>query len=267
MTNLEKVIQNSDVLFMVQPSAFLYDIFEGINLDGLEDKMVVSAIKGIIPEYNAIPARYFHKSFGVPYSSIAVIGGPCHAEEVAMEKLSYLTIGCQDEDKAEMISKWMDCRFIKTTISEDIFGIELGAILKNIYAIAAGIYHGLGYGDNFQALLIANAVQEMERFVGKVSSVSRDTQMSAYLGDLLVTAYSPFSRNRTFGSMVGKGFSVRSAQFEMNMVAEGYYAAKSIMEINKKFEVEIPIVEAVYRVLYEKITPVIEMNLLTEKLR
>lgn len=267
ITNLEKVIEKCDVLFMVQPSAFLYDIFEGLNLQGMENKMIVSAIKGIIPEYNAIPARFFHKSFGVPYSNIAVIGGPCHAEEVAMEKLSYLTIGCQDEEKAALISSWMDCRFIKTSVSEDVFGIELGAILKNIYAIAAGIYHGLGYGDNFQALLISNAVQEMDRFVGKVSNVPRDTQMSAYLGDLLVTAYSPFSRNRTFGSMVGKGFSVRSAQFEMNMVAEGYYAAKSIMEINKKFQVDIPIVEAVYRVLYEKITPVIEMNLLTEKLR
>ncbi len=267
MTNLEKVIEKCDVLFMVQPSAFLYDIFEGLKIEGMEKKMIVSAIKGIIPEYNAIPARYFHKSFDVPYSNIAVIGGPCHAEEVAMEKLSYLTIGCQDEGKAAMISEWMECRFIKTTVSEDIFGIELGAILKNVYAIAAGIYHGLGYGDNFQALLISNAVQEMERFVGKVSSVPRDTKMSAYLGDLLVTAYSPFSRNRTFGSMVGKGFSVRSAQFEMNMVAEGYYAAKSVMEINKKFNVEIPIVEAVYRVLYDKISPVIEMNLLTEELR
>ncbi len=266
-TDLEKVMSHCDVLFMVHPSAFLDDIFEGLKVEDMNKKMIVSAIKGIIPEYNSIPARYFHKSFGIPYDNIAVIGGPCHAEEVAMEKLSYLTVACQDEEKAVEIAELLNCRFIKTDTSEDIFGVELGAVLKNIYAIAAGIYHGLGYGDNFQALLISNAIQEMDRFVAAVSKVPRDTKHSGYLGDLLVTAYSPFSRNRTFGSMIGKGFSVRTAQFEMNMVAEGYYAAKSIIEINKKFNCDIPIVEAVYHILYEKISPVIEMNILTEKLR
>ncbi|HAS35695.1 MAG TPA: glycerol-3-phosphate dehydrogenase [Flavobacteriales bacterium] len=266
-TDLEKVINKCDVLFMVHPSAFLYDIFEGVQMDNMDKKMIISAIKGIVPEYNAIPARFFHKSFGIPYENIAVIGGPCHAEEVAMEKLSYLTVACQDEEKGAAIANLLNSRFIKTDTTTDIFGVELGAVLKNIYAITAGIYHGLGYGDNFQALLISNAIQEMDRFVAAVSQVVRDTKHSGYLGDLLVTAYSPFSRNRTFGSMIGKGFSVRTAQFEMNMVAEGYYAAKSIVEINKKFGVEIPIVEATYRILYEKISPVIEMNLLTEKLR
>lgn len=265
-TDLEEVMHENDILFMLHPSAFLYDLFKDFPPEGIENKIIFSSIKGIVPEYSAIPARFFHKTFRTPYENIGIISGPCHAEEVAMEKLSYLTVACQDEEKAETVATLLRCRYIKATVNDDLFGTELSAVLKNIYAIAAGICHGLGYGDNFQALLMSNAVQEMERFVDVVSPVHRDVKSSAYLGDLLVTAYSQFSRNRNFGSMVGKGYSVRSAQIEMNMVAEGYYAVKSIIDINKKFKVDIPIVEAIYRILYEKYSPYVEIQLLTDKL-
>jgi glycerol-3-phosphate dehydrogenase (NAD(P)+) len=264
--DLEEVLDSSEWIVMGTPAAFLADVFDGKGTLGLENKIIFSAIKGIVPEYHAIPARYFHKQFGTPYENIGIICGPCHAEEVALERLSYLTFACQTEENAAIMASLFECRYIKTSTSDDLFGTELSAVLKNVYAIAAGICHGLGYGDNFQAVLIANAIQEIEKFIDEVNPVHRDVKSSAYLGDLLVTAYSQFSRNRTFGSMVGKGYSVKSAQFEMNMTAEGYYAVKSIIEINKKFEVEIPIAEAVYRILYEKISPAIEMRILTDKL-
>lgn len=267
LTNdLEYAMRKADIIIMATPSAFVYDLFKDFDCTGYEDKIIVSAIKGIVAAYHSIPARYFHKQFNVPYDSIAMISGPCHAEEVAMERLSYLTIACTDQTKAEVVAKLLATRYIHTTTSDDLFGTELSAVMKNIFAVASGICHGLGYGDNFQAVLVSNAILEIERFVDAVSPVHRDVKTSAYLGDLLVTAYSQFSRNRTFGSMVGKGYSVKSAMMEMNMVAEGYYAAKSIIEMNKKFQVEIPICQAVYNIVYDNIAPAIEMSILSDKL-
>lgn len=267
LTNdLIQLVKDSDVLIIATPSAFLTETFQGLDTTLFEDKIVFSAVKGIIPEFNAIPARFIHKTLGTPYERIGIICGPCHAEEVALERLSYLTIACSDVDIATDMAAALACRYIKTTTSDDLFGTEISAVLKNVYALAAGICHGIGYGDNFQAVLISNAIQEIERFIDVVSPVHRDTKTSAYLGDLLVTAYSNFSRNRTFGFMIGKGYSVKSAQLEMNMIAEGYYATNSLMEINKKFEVDMPILNAVYRVLYGGISPVIEMKQLAEKL-
>jgi len=264
--NLQEVIDNSDYIVVAIPSAFLHETMEHYKPTGLENKVLFSAIKGIINEFDAIPARYFHKQLGVPYENIGIVCGPCHAEEVALEKLSYLTIGCHDIEKANQMAEILACRYIKTTTTEDVFGAELAAILKNVYAVASGICHGLGYGDNFQAVLISSAIREMERFIESVNEAHRDVKSSAYLGDLLVTAYSPYSRNRTFGTMVGKGYSVKWATIEMNMVAEGYYATRGIHEINKKFGADIPIADAVYRILYEKISPMMEMRILTDKL-
>jgi glycerol-3-phosphate dehydrogenase (NAD(P)+) len=265
-TDLSEIISQSETIVIATPSAFLMDVFgDRDNLD-LSSKTIISAVKGIVPEVHQIPARFFHKRFGTPYDQIGIISGPCHAEEVALERLSYLTIACQDENRAQAFADLLECRYIKTSISDDLFGTELSAILKNIYAVASGMFHGLGYGDNFQAVLISNAIQEIERFVDALNPIHRDVKSSAYLGDLLVTAYSQFSRNRTFGNMVGKGYSVMSAQMEMNMTAEGYYAAKSIIKINEKFEVDIPIATAVYRILYEKISPAVEMRILADKL-
>lgn len=265
-TDLVKTIEPADIVIIATPSAFLVDLFENFPPGLMEDKIVFSAVKGIIPEYHAIPARFIHKTFGTPYDNIGIICGPCHAEEVALERLSYLTIACQDEDICDEVADLVRCRYIRATVSDDLFGTEISAVLKNVYSIASGICAGLGYGDNFQSVLISNAIQEIENLIDEMSPIHRDVKSSAYLGDLLVTAYSRFSRNRSFGFMIGKGYSVKTAQMEMDMVAEGYYATRSVMEIKKKFQVDMPIVEAVYNILYERISPVIEMRILTEKL-
>jgi glycerol-3-phosphate dehydrogenase (NAD(P)+) len=265
-SNLKEVIKNADVLIMAVPSAFLKDALSELTADDFKNKQVFSAIKGIVPEHNLIVGEFFNKEFKIPMQNIGVVTGPCHAEEVAMEKLSYLTIASQNTDNAGYVASQLNCRYIKTTASDDIYGTEYSAVLKNVFAIASGICHGLGYGDNFQAVLISNAIQEIKRFVDVVHPIDRDINSSAYLGDLLVTAYSQFSRNRSFGGMIGKGYSVKSAQLEMNMVAEGYYGTKCVFEINKQCNVEMPITTAVYRILYEKMSPAIEMKLLTDQL-
>jgi glycerol-3-phosphate dehydrogenase (NAD(P)+) len=264
--DLKKVISGSDVLIMAVPSAFLKGSLSSVTKEDLKNKKIFSAIKGIVPEHNLIIAEFFNQVYEVPIENIGVISGPCHAEEVAMEKLSYLTIASQNSDNAKFLAEKLSCRYIKTTVSDDIYGTEYSAVLKNVLAIGAGICHGLGYGDNFLSVLISNGIQEIKRFVDAVHPITRDIKDSAYLGDLLVTAYSQFSRNRTFGSMVGKGYSVKSAQMEMNMIAEGYYGVKCIHKINKQYKVDMPITDAVYHVLYEKISPVIEMRILSDKL-
>lgn len=265
-SDIKDIIKKADIIIMAVPSAFLKETLAGLNADDFRDKKVFSAIKGIVPEHNLIVGEFFNKEYKIPMDNIGVITGPCHAEEVAMEKLSYLTIASKDVNNAAFLASQLNCRYIKTTVSDDIFGTEYSAVLKNVFAIASGICHGLGYGDNFQAVLISNAIQEIKAFVDAVHPIDRDIKSSAYLGDLLVTAYSQFSRNRMFGNMIGKGYSVKYAQMEMNMIAEGYYGVKCIYEINKNYKVEMPITNAVYNIVYEKISPAIEMKLLTDKL-
>ncbi len=265
-TDLNQTIKDSDYLIFVIPSAFLKEAMSTVSVD-MSNKVVVSAIKGIVPVENQIIGEYFNKNFNVPLESIVIIAGPCHAEEVALERLSYLTIASQDLLKAEFIANKLETRYIKTSISDDIYGTEYASVLKNVFAMAAGICHGLNYGDNFQAVLISNAIQEIKRFVDTVHPISRDIKDSAYLGDLLVTAYSKFSRNRTFGMMIGKGYSVKSAQLEMNMVAEGYYAVNCIYQINKRYNIYMPITNAVYNIIYGNKPAAFEIKLLTDKLR
>tara|TARA_B110000305_G_scaffold109257_1_gene122970 strand:+ start:480 stop:1100 length:621 start_codon:yes stop_codon:yes gene_type:complete len=205
----------------------------------------------------------------VAFDDIGVISGPCHAEEVALERLSYLTIACADDTKASVVADHLSCDYIKCNISDDVMGTEYAAMLKNIYAIAAGIAHGLGYGDNFQSVLMSNAIREMKRYVKKVHKMKRDINDSAYLGDLLVTGYSIFSRNRMFGNMIGKGYTVKSAQLEMSMVAEGYYATKSAYILNNnrtENKAKTPIINAVYGILYENKEPKRVFKKLTDKL-
>jgi len=264
--DIKMIIEAADYVILNVPAAFLKETLKDVTADDLRGKKIVSAIKGIVPDENQIIGEFMQEKYQVPVENILVLSGPCHAEEVALEKLSYLTIASVDVENANEFAALLNTRYIKTNISDDIFGTEYAAVLKNIYAVASGICHGLGYGDNFQAVLISNAIREINRFVNAVHPISRDIMESAYLGDLLVTAYSQFSRNRTFGNMIGKGYTVKSAQLEMNMVAEGYYAASCMHVINKKYKVDMPISRAVYAVLYEKHSPQIEMRLLTEQL-
>lgn len=250
--DINEMATYADVLIFVIPSAFMYSELEKLTVD-ISKKTIVSAVKGIIPESGLLVGEHFHDIYHIPFENIAVIAGPCHAEEVALERLSYLTISCADAKKAQEIADKLSNSYIKTKISDDIIGTEYAAMLKNIYAIAAGIAHGLGYGDNFQSVLMSNAIREMKRFIKKMHKMKRNINNSAYLGDLLVTGYSTFSRNRMFGNMIGKGYTVKSAMMDMNMVAEGYYATKSAHLLNEKNnkKTRLPIINAVYNILYE----------------
>ncbi|HET6245564.1 MAG: NAD(P)H-dependent glycerol-3-phosphate dehydrogenase [Bacteroidetes bacterium] len=265
-SDLKFAIKSNDIIILAVPSAFVKQALESIKPEDVAGKMIYSAIKGIVAEDNMIIGEFLNKQFEIGFNNIGVIMGPCHAEEVALEKLSYLTIACPSVENAEVLAQKLACRYLKTTVSDDIFGTEYAAVLKNVFALACGISIGLAYGDNFRAVLISNSIQEIERFVEKVHPISRDIKSSAYLGDLLVTAYSQFSRNRAFGIMIGKGHSVKHTQLEMNMVAEGYYAAKCIYDMNREHKVYMPITDAVYNMLYEKISPMVEMKILSDKL-
>lgn len=265
-TDLKSLIAKADFVLLNVPAAFLKNALQEITPADLAGKKLISAIKGIVPDENLIIGEFLHKYYQIPFEDLVVISGPCHAEEVALEKLSYLTIASADAALATQLANMLNTRYIKTIVSDDIYGTEYAAVLKNIYAVASGICHGVGYGDNFQAVLISNAIREMKDFVDAVHPIDRDIKESAYLGDLLVTAYSQFSRNRTFGNMIGKGYTVTSAQLEMNMVAEGYYAVNCLHQINKQYTVRMPICEAVYRILYKKQAPALEMRRLAEQL-
>ncbi len=278
-SNLNEMVQKYDTLVFVTPSPFLKNHLKKLKTR-LSEKFIVTAIKGIVPDENLVCSEYFHQVYDVPYANLACIGGPSHAEEVALDRLSYLTVGCADLEKAQAFADVLTSNTIKTKTSTDVLGIEYGSVLKNVYAIAAGICSGLKYGDNFQAVLMSNALQEMNRFLtvvkemqdyeseaSTISSKATSIIDSAYMGDLLVTGYSKFSRNRTFGTMIGKGYSVKSAQIEMEMIAEGYFGTKCMKEINRRMHVNMPILDAVYNILYERIAPQIEIKLLTDSFR
>ena len=266
-SNMKEIVEQADYIVYAIPSAFLHTELKRFEID-LNDKVVFSAIKGIVPESGLIVGEHFHEEYNVPFENIGVITGPCHAEEVALERLSYLTIACADQKRAKVLAKHLSGKYINCKISDDIVGTEYAAMLKNIYAIAAGIAHGLGYGDNFQSVLMSNAIREMKRFIKKVHKMKRNINNSAYLGDLLVTGYSTFSRNRMFGNMIGKGYTVKSAQMEMNMVAEGYYATRSAHFLNERNprKTRTPIIDAVYAILYDGKNPKKVFKKFTEKL-
>lgn len=265
-SDLTQVIENSDILIFAIPSAFIEGTMK-LYAGTLENKTVVSAIKGMIPETNLLMADFFVDKYKANLQKFCVLAGPCHAEEVALQRLSYLTIASQNLSTAEDIANCLECRYLKTSLSDDIYGTEYAAVLKNIYAIAAGICQGLGYGDNFQAVLISNAIREMKRFVDTVHPINRDIKTSAYLGDLLVTSYSKFSRNRTLGVMLGQGYSLQSALLEMKMVAEGFYASKCIHDVNEKYNIDLPICNAVFNILHGGNPVGFEIKLLIDKIR
>lgn len=266
-TDLKKMVEGTDIIVLAVPAAFIKEAISNLDRKDLANKICVSAIKGMVPEENILITEFLEKTYKVKKGNLAVIAGPCHSEEVAMEKRSYLTIAGNNLEVSGKVASLLNCRYVKASVNPDLYGVEYCAIMKNIIAIACGLAHGLNYGDNFQSVLVSNAMQEIKRLVDTAFPCKRDMNASAYLGDLLVTSYSQFSRNRTFGNMVGRGYSVKSAQMEMNMVAEGYYAVKCIHELNKKFNVDMPITKAVYNVLYEKISPSVEVRILEDILK
>ena len=265
-SDINRIVADYDTLVFVTPSPYIKNHLKKLKTR-IKDKFVITAIKGIVPEENLVCSEFFHQVYDVPYDNLACLGGPSHAEEVALERLSYLTVGCADRDKAQAFADVLNSEFIKTKTSSDVIGIEYASVLKNVYAIAAGICSGLKFGDKFQAVLMSNAVQEMSRFLTAINPIERCVYDSVYLGDLLVTGYSNFSRNRTFGTMIGKGYSVKSAQIEMEMIAEGFFGTKCMKEINRHLHVNMPILDAVYNILYERISPQIEIKLLTDSFR
>jgi len=265
--NIRAAVNSSGIIILVTPAAYLKAALEEMKDHDLEGKTVCSGIKGIIPGDNCVTGEYLIRRYGVPEENIVIITGPSHAEEVSTEKLTYLTFASRDSERASGVALLFSNRWIRTLISGDFIGTEYAAVMKNIYAIAAGIANGMAYGDNFIAVLLANAAGEMSRFVNAVSPMQRDITESPYLGDLLVTGYSQFSRNRNLGYMIGKGYAVRNALMEMNQVAEGYFASSCIHEVNEKLKADIPIAETVYRILYTTANPVQEMKSLSKKLK
>ena len=253
-SDINEVVEKADTLLFATPSPYLKSHLEKLTAD-LKGKFLVTAIKGIVPDENLIVTDYFKHVYGVSDDMLAVIGGPCHAEEVALERLSYLTVGCQDIERARAFAQTLSCNKLRTIVSSDVIGIEYCAVLKNVYAIASGVCQGARYGDNFQAMLTSNALKEMSHFIQAASpDLVRDMSDSVYLGDLLVTAYSRFSRNHNFGTMIGRGYSVKSAQVEMDMIAEGYYGTKCMHEVNAKYEVAMPILDCMYDILYRRVS-------------
>ncbi|TXI31817.1 MAG: glycerol-3-phosphate dehydrogenase [Niabella sp.] len=267
--DLKKVIAGANVLLMAVPSAYTTSVLSGLSEQDFRNKKILSAVKGILPKENILLNEYLNKKFNVPLKNYFAVLGPCHAEEVAAEKLSYLTFSGVDEKLAQDIAAYFQSPNINTIVNNDILGVQYAAVLKNIYALGAGIAHGLDYGDNFQSVYIANSADEMAGFLRKfgaahivvgdhgsaTNKIKANYAASVYLGDLLVTCYSLYSRNRTFGNMIGKGYSVQAARLELNMVAEGYNAAKCIYKLNKKIKTEMPIAETIYKILWEQLTP------------
>lgn len=265
-SDINQTVAQSDVLILAIPSPYVKKSLNKIRRD-MSHKVVISAVKGMIPDENEIVTDYLHRRFRIPVEQLGVITGPCHAEEIALERMSFLTIGCENRHNAELWAKLFQTPYVHTTTSSDVIGLEYSSVMKNIYAIAAGMCQALHYGDNFQAVLLSNALQEMQHFTAAVSNVPRNIMASGYLGDVLVTGYSQFSRNRQFGQMLGLGYSVKAAQMEMEMVAEGYYGTQAIHKANERMQVAIPIIDAMYEILYnrQKAKPIIKA--LTNKLQ
>lgn len=249
-TDALELVKNNNLIILVTPSAFTYELMDQIPNELLEGKHIFSAVKGVVPQTRQILGDYLFSNKSVLAENFGVITGPCHAEEVAQERLSYLTCASINSAICAEMADILSCRYIRVTESADIYGTEITAVLKNVYAIASGVCHSLGYGDNFQAVLVSNSIREIKRFIEAVHPIDRDTDGSAYLGDLLVTAYSQYSRNRTLGAMLGQGYSVKSALMEMQMIAEGYYATESIHILNEQYKVDMPILDFVYDIIY-----------------
>ena len=265
-TNAKELIAQADYILMATPSAYFKSAIEGLTKEDFKGKQIISAIKGLVQPENISVSEYMHQHFDIPIRNFTNISGPCHAEEVASEKLSYLTFASPDIESAKHIAEFFKCRFLYTSVSEDLHGTEYASVLKNVYALACGISVGLGYGDNFRAVFVSRAMMEMEHFVNSLHIMHRNLLEPAYLGDTMVTAYSQYSRNRTFGLMIGKGYTINAAILELNMVAEGYYATKSLHDIATKNNIRMPILSSIHHILYENMSAVVEFRVLAAEL-
>lgn len=259
------VVKNSSVIILAIPSPFLDSELKKIK-SFFKGKVFFSALKGVIPESHLIVSEHLNQFYKVSFAKIGVITGPCHAEEVALEKLSYLTVACKNTKIGKSMTDSLNTKFIKTKFSKDLKGAEYASMLKNVYALLVGVANGLGYGDNFQSVLISNSVKEMKRFIKTVYLLERDINDSEYLGDMLVTCYSTFSRNRTLGNMLGKGHSLKAAILEMSMISEGYYATKNAYEIGLENKIPFEIINTAYSILYKKHSAKKAMKVLANKL-
>lgn len=255
-TNIQACISQSDIILVGVPSAFIIDVLDQLPDDIFEGKIILSAIKGIIPSKSLLLNEYLVERFNISQDNYCCISGPCHAEEVAADKLSYLTFAAENIELAKEISSYFENKNLRTVVSNDIYGVQYASVLKNIYALGAGIAHGLDYGDNFLSVYITNCFSELQQFMEVISTQTpHHYNTSAYLGDLLVTCYSLHSRNRTFGNYIGKGYSVNAAKLELNMVAEGYYASKGIHQICDRLNYSLPIADSIYSILWEQTSP------------
>ena len=267
-TDVSDCAREADIIVLAVPSAFIKEVLADLSPELLKNKIIATTIKGIIPDENMIVGRYLNEVLGVPEEQIVVITGPCHAEEIALERLSFLTVAARDKKVAKMMVNCLECHYVKCTWSADLYGTEYAAVMKNIYAIAAGIASGLGYGDNFQSVLISNAIREMKRYLGRIYKMKRNINQSAYLGDLLVTAYSDHSRNKRFGHRLGQGMTVEETFKAEKMIAEGAYAVKPVylMAKSQKKTLRTPIIDAVYKVVEKGASATETFELLKEKL-
>lgn len=257
-SDITEVVSKSEALVIAVPSAYVENAFAQIPAEMLKGKKIISAVKGILPSENQLLNDYLSTHFQFPLADYFAVLGPCHAEEVASEKLSYLTFSGVDDAMVLNIAAYFKTEYLNTVTNNDVTGVQYAAVLKNIYALGAGIAHGLEYGDNFLSVYIANSANEMVHFLRKLNDNTEvhNYAASVYLGDLLVTCYSLYSRNRTFGNMIGKGYSVKVAQLELNMVAEGYNASKCIHLMNETVKADIPIASAIFEILWEHLPAV-----------
>lgn len=261
-TDLQLLIAHCTTLVICVPSAYVLEVLQQLSPEALQGKTIISAIKGILPQQHVLLNDYLAAAFGMPLAQYVAITGPCHAEEVAQERLSYLTFSGLEDKTTQQAAQAFATDYIRTTVNHDLWGAQYAAVLKNIYAVGAGLAHGIGYGDNFLSVYNTNCYREMYRFLQQQfeqvhpSGEVPDFHTSAYLGDLLVTCYSPHSRNRAFGTLLGKGYSVKAATTEMSMVAEGYFAVQGMMKIATALQIEMPIMQHIHAALWEKALPV-----------
>ena len=249
--DLNAIVSEADILFLVTPAAYLKYYLSDLRIS-LKDKMVVSAVKGIIPDENLFVTDYLKQQYGLSDAQLCFICGPTHAEEVGHGQLTYLTLACKEVMNTRVVGEKLKTSYIKISCQSNIDYLERSSVLKNIYAIIVGIAVGMGYGDNFISVLVSNCIKEMYFLLDpkNVNDLTKFTP-SNFFGDLLVSCYSSHSRNRQLGMLIGRGNTVKTALNEMTMVAEGYYSSAMLPFLPEEQRRQLPIAEKAYQVLHQ----------------